>query len=72
MLSPVKQAPMYRSAVYLNKNVECFPFADLGLNKLTVGKIYAGILIAENWRAYKSSRTEHGGNSQVSGLLTNA
>ena len=36
------------------------------MNKLTVGKIYAGILIVENWRAYKATRTQKGNNNQVS------
>lgn len=29
--------------------------AELGSGKMTVGKIYAGLLIVENWRAYKES-----------------
>jgi len=41
------------------------------MNKLTVGKIYAGILIAENWRAYKTNRTHESGNSQVTKLQFN-
>ena len=28
---------------------------ELGAGKMTVGKIYAGLLIVENWRAYKDS-----------------
>jgi len=38
------------------------------MNKLTVGKIYAGMLIVENWRAYKASKTQQGASSQVSSL----
>lgn len=34
--------------------------ADLGENKLTVGKIYAGLLIAENWKAFKTSAKTSG------------
>jgi len=28
---------------------------ELGEEKLTVGKIYAGLLIAENWKAFKTA-----------------
>lgn len=31
-------------------------FAELTINRLTVGKIYAGLLIAENWKAYRASK----------------
>jgi len=30
-------------------------FVELGAGKMTVGKIYAGLLIVENWRAYRDS-----------------
>lgn len=30
-------------------------FAELGEGQLTVGKIYAGLIILENWRAYKAA-----------------
>ena len=33
---------------------------ELGENKLTVGKIYAGLLIAENWKAFKVSAKTSG------------
>ncbi|ESO09535.1 hypothetical protein HELRODRAFT_73530, partial [Helobdella robusta] len=33
------------------------PNEELTFEKLTVGKIYAGLLIAENWRAYKANKT---------------
>ena len=51
----------------------CFCRSDLGINKLTVGKIYAGMLIVENWRAYKASGSQQGAvNSQVTYLLYNS
>ena len=34
--------------------------AELTFNKLTVGKIYAGMMVAENWKAFKASQTRHG------------
>lgn len=34
--------------------------AELTFNKLTVGKIYAGLLVAENWKAFKASQTRQG------------
>lgn len=34
-----------------------FVTSELTYEKLTVGKIYAGLLIAENWRAYKANKT---------------
>ncbi|XP_013405220.1 voltage-dependent calcium channel type A subunit alpha-1 [Lingula anatina] len=33
------------------------PNEELNNGKMTVGKIYAGLLIAENWKAYKASQT---------------
>lgn len=33
---------------------------ELGENRLTVGKIYAGLLIAENWKAFKISAKTSG------------
>jgi len=51
-------------------HVCCVHSADLGMNKLTVGKIYAGMLIVENWRAYKASSSQPGGlNAQVTRLF---
>ncbi len=35
---------------------------------MTVGKIYAGLLIAENWKAYKNSQSKMGG---VMGMVSN-
>jgi len=46
-------------------NAVCLLCADLGLNKLTVGKIYAGMLIVENWRAYKAGKTAQDGVSNM-------
>ena len=37
--------------------VSFFVFAELDEGKMTVGKIYAGLLIAENWKAYKASQS---------------
>lgn len=34
--------------------------AELGEEKLTVGKIYAGLLIAENWKAFKTAAKSKG------------
>ena len=33
---------------------------ELTYQKMTVGKIYAGLLIAENWKAYKTSQSRMG------------
>lgn len=33
-----------------------FLFSELNEGKMTVGKIYVGLLIAENWKAYKASQ----------------
>ncbi|CAH1786622.1 unnamed protein product [Owenia fusiformis] len=37
------------------------PDEELSFQKMTVGKIYAGLLIAENWKAYKASQAKGGG-----------
>jgi len=37
---------------------------------MTVGKIYAGLLIAENWRAFKANKTS-GGIRMVSLFYSN-
>lgn len=34
------------------------PNSELNDNHMTVGKIYVGLIIAENWRAYKSSQSK--------------
>lgn len=34
------------------------PNGELNDNHMTVGKIYVGLIIAENWRAYKSSQSK--------------
>jgi len=39
---------------------KCYIFAELGEEKLTVGKIYAGLLIAENWKAFKTAAKSKG------------
>ena len=31
----------------------CFPCSEIGKGKLTVGKIYGGLLILENWKTTK-------------------
>lgn len=33
-------------------------FTELNDNHISVGKIYVGLIIAENWRAYKSSQSK--------------
>ncbi|KAK6195079.1 hypothetical protein SNE40_000584 [Patella caerulea] len=35
------------------------PEEEINEGKLTVGKVYAGLLIAENWKAYKASQTQN-------------
>lgn len=37
-----------------------YTFSELTYQKMTVGKIYAGLLIAENWKAYKTSQSRMG------------
>lgn len=39
------------------------PNEELTFQKLTIGKIYAGLLIAENWKAYKLHQTKVDNNS---------
>lgn len=36
-------------------------FSELGKNKLTVGKIYAGLLILESWRTTRFGQIESTG-----------
>lgn len=46
-------------------------FLELTINRLTVGKIYAGLLIAENWKAYRASKVmlkRNRGNENESAL----
>jgi len=66
---PVDFVARLKTLDYWEIKADCFWFAELGLNKLTVGKIYAGMLIAENWRAYKTSKSQGGGNTQVQFIL---
>lgn len=41
---------------------------ELTVNKLTVGKIYAGLLIAENWKSYKATKvTQKNGGGPTGG-----
>lgn len=49
-----------------NKISWCFYFLDLTYGKLTVGKIYVGLLILDNWRAYKASQTKFNSMKLVS------
>jgi hypothetical protein len=46
---------LYRGLTYF------LHFTELTYKKLTVGKIYAGLLILENWRAYKANKTSTSG-----------
>ena len=39
---------------------------EINEGKMTVGKIYVGLLIAENWKAYKASQTSSFGLKIVS------
>ena len=40
--------------------------SEINEGKMTVGKIYVGLLIAENWKAYKASQTSSFGLKIVS------
>ena len=40
--------------------------SDLTFQKLTVGKIYAGLLVAENWKSFKASQSRKGRHDAVS------
>ena len=40
--------------------------SEINEGKMTVGKIYVGLLIAENWKAYKASQTTSFGLKIVS------
>lgn len=46
-------------------NSSCLFVAELNSYSLTVGKIYAGLLIAENWRAYQASQELNGSMRMV-------
>jgi hypothetical protein len=37
-----------------------YDIAELTFQRITVGKIYAGLLIAENWKAFKANKTSGG------------
>ena len=41
-------------------NICSFIFPEIGKGRLTVGKIYGGLLILENWKATKFGRTMSG------------
>ncbi|CAH1786625.1 unnamed protein product [Owenia fusiformis] len=45
------------------------PDEELSFQKMTVGKIYAGLLIAENWKAYKASQAKGGGRPRPPSLF---
>ena len=45
-------------------------FSELDEGKMTVGKIYAGLLIAENWKAYKASQSANSNYRMVREQLT--
>ena len=48
-----------------------FYFSDIGKGKLTVGKIYGGLLILENWKASKfGNMPNHKVSYQVENLET--
>lgn len=50
-----------------------FFFIELSKGKLTVGKIYAGLLILENWKTTRFGQIEPAGGqvSNKNNLLTN-
>ena len=41
-------------------NLNTFIFLEIGKGRLTVGKIYGGLLILENWKATKFGKTMSG------------
>jgi len=41
-------------------SVAAFLTAELTFDRMTVGKIYAGLLIAENWKAFKANKGADG------------
>lgn len=43
-----------------------FIISELDEGKMSVGKIYAGLLIAENWKAYKASQNASNNFKMVS------
>ncbi len=51
-----------------------FFFAEIGKGRLTVGKIYGGLLILENWKATKFGKVAMSeaqvGRKAVAGLLS--
>ena len=44
--------------------------SDLTFQKLTVGKIYAGLLVAENWKSFKASQSRKGRHDAVSSVIS--
>lgn len=53
--------------VFIALNFFLFFFlSELNDRKLTVGKIYTGLLVAENWRAYKASQNQNNSLKMVS------
>jgi len=38
---------------------------ELTFDRMTVGKIYAGLLIAENWKAFKANKGAGGNGSNA-------
>lgn len=56
----------YGVHVFQTHTCGLFFFSELTFQKMTVGKIYAGLLIAENWKAYKASQTKIGSRMMVS------
>jgi hypothetical protein len=55
--------------VSLNSHHSCF-ISELSLQKITVGKIYAGLLVVENWRAFKASQSKMNHTKAVSNCWT--
>ena len=53
-------------AVYRDDSAHIFIFPEINEGKMTVGKIYVGLLIAENWKAYKASQSSSFGLKIVS------
>jgi len=46
-----------------------FICTELTFDRMTVGKIYAGLLIAENWKAFKANKGA-GGNGANSAVVS--
>jgi len=43
----------------------CVVCIELTFDRMTVGKIYAGLLIAENWKAFKANKGTAGDGSNA-------